>query len=745
MRTRQTAVLLLVLLTLLFVRCTPEPSEITIDTASFTATTTSSSLAPIPSGDEKSFRVSFPANGGAVSFTVSSTGAWTTDMLTEPWLSLSKTSGEEGQSVIGVVLSPNTTAVSRSCAVTFRCGDAAATVTLSQERLRKLVTSGESVFLESEEGSFSVSVETFVESTATILPDCSWLAVSSAAGGKFCFTFERNETYDDREGHIVFSNEGLRISDTIFVAQTRKDGLFIDSGVRFVGAAGGTFSVRVGSNNDVKVEIPGSGSWVSRVGAKGISYEDIQFAVSASTEDFSRETEITFVSRSLRQTIKVRQRGVVEERERDALIRLYELTGGPSWMRSENWCSDKPVGEWEGITTVQPGNVVYILLSQNGLEGRFPDDIWGFEKLTVLYMPGNDVVFRIPEDPDSLTSSLWEISIGNYVNMPGTNRLEGGLPHSLSKLTALKRLSADDMGITGTIPDEIWSLPQLQELSLSANHIEGPLTSAIGNAKKLELLYLSNNHLEGEIPNEFCNMESLQQALLGNSTRHNGKLVTNNNHFTRLPEGLERMRNLWYLSVSATGLEGFLPEGLFNNTSITHLCLNSCATYEGYKNRLVHLNKEFGQMKSLRDLWLYDAGLSGEIPMELAGAENLIQLLLDSNDITGNIPDSFSEMQYLETLDVRFNRLSGELSAGVIENMNRSGRQWRLYPQQYGYGLTYPGVVSSIELDGMITTKGQVQRTNNGERDLHIETPHSVVTIDRSGVMNIVTLAPESR
>jgi hypothetical protein len=35
--------------------------------------------------------------------------------------------------------------------------------------------------------------------------------------------------------------------------------------------------------------------------------------------------------------------------ERDILKELYILTGGDSWRRNDNWCSDAPLSEWYGL------------------------------------------------------------------------------------------------------------------------------------------------------------------------------------------------------------------------------------------------------------------------------------------------------------------------------------------------------------------------------------------------------------
>ena len=41
--------------------------------------------------------------------------------------------------------------------------------------------------------------------------------------------------------------------------------------------------------------------------------------------------------------------------DREALVALYNATDGENWNRSDNWLSDAPLGEWEGVTTDDDG------------------------------------------------------------------------------------------------------------------------------------------------------------------------------------------------------------------------------------------------------------------------------------------------------------------------------------------------------------------------------------------------------
>ena len=53
------------------------------------------------------------------------------------------------------------------------------------------------------------------------------------------------------------------------------------------------------------------------------------------------------------------------DREREALIALYNAADGPNWLVDQNWLTDAPMGEWYGVDVGPQGSVVRLLLSGN--------------------------------------------------------------------------------------------------------------------------------------------------------------------------------------------------------------------------------------------------------------------------------------------------------------------------------------------------------------------------------------------
>ena len=84
------------------------------------------------------------------------------------------------------------------------------------------------------------------------------------------------------------------------------------------------------------------------------------------------------------------------ETDREALVALYNATGGENWSISANWLSDAPLDEWEGVRTNDDGRVTELDLFSNGLSGEIPAELGSLSNLTHLYLRQNDLSGCIP-------------------------------------------------------------------------------------------------------------------------------------------------------------------------------------------------------------------------------------------------------------------------------------------------------------------------------------------------------------
>ena len=70
------------------------------------------------------------------------------------------------------------------------------------------------------------------------------------------------------------------------------------------------------------------------------------------------------------------------------LEELYSSTGGDRWYKRTNWCSDKPLDQWYGVTLDKDGQLIGLDLSDNNLTGRL--NIGDFPFLKELNVSNNN-------------------------------------------------------------------------------------------------------------------------------------------------------------------------------------------------------------------------------------------------------------------------------------------------------------------------------------------------------------------
>ena len=145
--------------------------------------------------------------------------------------------------------------------------------------------------------------------------------------------------------------------------------------------------------------------------------------------------------------------------DRAALVALYNATDGPNWTNNTNWLSDRPIGEWHGVTTDGDGRV------------------------TILRLGGNELSGPLPPELGSLTH-LKELRLGN------DNDLTGEILSELSRLTRLEVLDLGGSEMSGAIPAWLGDLSSLRGLYLDGNKFTGGIPAELGNLTNLGVLAL---------------------------------------------------------------------------------------------------------------------------------------------------------------------------------------------------------------------------------------------------------------
>ena len=306
--------------------------------------------------------------------------------------------------------------------------------------------------------------------------------------------------------------------------------------------------------------------------------------------------------------------------DRAALVALYDATDGPNWANNSNWLSDRPLGEWHGVTTDGDGRVIGLYLDGNWLSGSIPAELGSLSNLEWLYLHDNQLSGPIPVELGQLSNL--------QILLLYENRLSGSIPEELSNLSNLEQLYLDDNQLSGSIPEELGSLSNLERLSLGGNELSGSIPEELSNLGKLEWLSLDSNQVSGPIPTELGGLSNLQWLWL-----HDNRLSG------AIPVELGNLSNLQDLLLSGNDLSGPIPV-------------------------------ELGSLSNLEGLDLDDNQLSGAIPAELGNLSNLQTLYLRANQLTGSIPAELSSLYNLEWLDLYGNELSGSVPAELASLSN---------------------------------------------------------------------------
>ncbi|KAG2677671.1 hypothetical protein I3760_12G108400 [Carya illinoinensis] len=178
--------------------------------------------------------------------------------------------------------------------------------------------------------------------------------------------------------------------------------------------------------------------------------------------------------------------------------------------------------------------------------------------------------------------------------------------------------------LSGTLPPDLVKLPCLKFLDLTLNYLYGSIPSAWGSMPKLAYISLLGNRLTGPIPRALANIKTLK-----------GLTVEFNQLSGNLPPELGTLSSIERIFIQASGLKGPIPPlDLLENLSDL---------------RISDLNE-------------YDSAVT--FPLKNINVTQWQILILRNCNLTGPLPHPFLSpraTRNLSTLDLSFNRLSGEI------------------------------------------------------------------------------------
>ncbi|CAH9135319.1 unnamed protein product [Cuscuta epithymum] len=287
------------------------------------------------------------------------------------------------------------------------------------------------------------------------------------------------------------------------------------------------------------------------------------------------------------------------------------------------------------VPSISP--LIWVLqLSQNMFSGTINSLCpYAYCRISWLDLSNNQLTGTLPSDLRNMQAS--EILNVNY------NNLSGEIPHSLGSLSKLKTIHLRGNGFYGELPSTLQGCPLLQQIDIGGNKLTGTIPPWLGE-KYTDLAFLSlrQNRFYGVIPLEICDLTQIQVLDL-----------SRNNLTGKIPECFDRFTAL----VDK------------NKTTTTKIEVRTVAT-DGY------IDYAFVQWKGEESMYTNTLGLLklidlssnrlvGSIPESFSSLKGLISLNLSRNSLTGRIIRGIGNMDMLEAVDLSRNQLSGEIPLGL--------------------------------------------------------------------------------
>jgi len=313
------------------------------------------------------------------------------------------------------------------------------------------------------------------------------------------------------------------------------------------------------------------------------------------------------------------------------------------------------------------GNLIHLEfldLNTNSLTGTIPCELGNLAKLEFLSLKNNSLTGSIPRELGNLTNL-------EYIFL-SSNLLTGCITSDFRQLVNLTQLDFSYNFLTGTIPPTFAALSKLESLVVQNNKLQSSSTDAdIFNfinpliQRRLAVLDVSSNNFSGSIPASVFLLSSLS-VLFAGSNCFGGTLPSNICDATNLVK-----LDLSSLS-SGPGCRKYIWAGLGLENVFTGFV--AASSMQG------SLPSCLLALPRLQVLSANGNQFPGELPMAISPSLDTISL--SRNMIFGTISELLALSANLNKLDLSYNRISGSLNAFASSSdeqvFTRKGMQLQL-------------------------------------------------------------------
>ena len=437
------------------------------------------------------------AEGGELNFNITSNCDWVI-RSSNSWCKLSSDQGN-GDASITIKVLPFEEYEQRSAEITVKADTIIRIIEVIQKQKNALILSDNhfnNIPVEGKE--ISVEVKSNVDYDIIIPDEMDWikqvLPSRALESNNYKFEITANSLFDEREGIVIFKDISNVLTDTIFIIQDAVKAVFgIKKKEYKLPVEGGEISVKVTSNVDLKILIPDEfKSWIKLIQPYELGQNNFYFKIEANEECETKKGIVVFSNElhNISDTIFIEQE--INTSERAALVSFYKALNGDKWYIKTNWLSDKPVGEWYGITTNALGQVVKIDMKEStGLCGNI-NFLEYLSQLEYLGCKGAAIVsFRIKDHSNikDIVMCACDIFIENCPNLETMNNYADITDPYKGSIHVVNCPNLHDMSSIGRLVKtfKLERCPNLANLTLGQLVTPSLSLTSIKNLEKLEI------------------------------------------------------------------------------------------------------------------------------------------------------------------------------------------------------------------------------------------------------------------
>ncbi|XP_016650055.1 PREDICTED: probable LRR receptor-like serine/threonine-protein kinase At1g34110 isoform X2 [Prunus mume] len=354
------------------------------------------------------------------------------------------------------------------------------------------------------------------------------------------------------------------------------------------------------------------------------------------------------------------------ERDRQALLALKQGLVGDDGDRLLSWgreAQNKNCCQWEGVycSSNQTGHVVKLDLEDQSLR----DFIGSLSNLRHLDLSSANFGGQIPNQLGNLTHLQYlDLSSHYYSVIRPENSIHAKNLNWLPNLSGLEHLDLSHTNLSDVVGwlEAVNMLPKLTNLTLEMCNLPPPVISSVS------LMNSSNSLVHVNLLANNLN-SSIFQWLSGTHTNLVYlDLSENNFNGSSIPDYFGNMSSLAHLYICQSELEGGFPNSFAKLCRLRELDLDS-NSLSGQLSDFVEILSKCAQ-NTLEVLDLSDNNIVGSLP-DLTNFLSLKDLRIQSNNLSGRIPESIGQMSKLETIRFGWNSLEGVISETHFSKLSK--------------------------------------------------------------------------